>query len=597
MEGAVCDILLLSTYRPMIRVSTGASMTRQSSGTFSLLAFMAVLVMLDPARLSARDPALAGVDQSSVAGRWALLIGVDDYTWAKKLEYCGADMQALAAQLVSSGFPKDQVYLLHDEARESKYRPSQTNIEMHLRLILKLVEPGDFVLVAFSGHVVHVKGKSYLCPGDARLDDPKSMISVDGIYDLLRQSDASLKLLLVDACRNDPRLDGERSFEPTESTRQFATSLERPPQGILLLTSCAPGEVAREEKAFGHGVFTHFLLEGLRGKADADSNRRVSLMELYLFANSHTKKYVARRFVASQRPSLRGDIHDDFDLTQVVDLPKEITNSIGMKLVLIPAGKFMMGSSESPAQVASAFNRMIRNGFVEQASFFQDEHPRHEVTISRRFYLGSTEVTNGQFRAFVRDSGHVTDAEREGTGGGGFDPNRRTTFDRNQGNSWQRPGLWTATDDLPVVVVSWNDAQAFCRWLSAKEGVRYRLPTEAEWEYACRAGTTTRYWTGDDPQTLQGAANIPDGALRDWYARYTRERLDYPTLNGRDGYSHLSPAGRFRANPFGLHDMHGNVWEWCQDNYDADRYTSGNHIDPTGRSGTDLYVIRGGCYI
>ena len=109
------------------------------------------------------------------------------------------------------------------------------------------------------------------------------------MYESLQQSPAALKLLLVDACRNDPRVDGERTLKPTEGTRQFAASLEQPPRGILLMTSCAPGEIAREEKDFGHGVFMHFLLEGLGGKADVNGNGGVSLMESYLYAGTRRR--------------------------------------------------------------------------------------------------------------------------------------------------------------------------------------------------------------------------------------------------------------------------------------------------------------------
>lgn len=263
------------------------------------------------------------------AGRWALLIGVDDYLWARGLEYCGADMRALSSQLVASGFPSSHVFLLHDKAPENKYRPTKASIEAHLRLVLGLVEKDDLVMVGFSGHGVHLNGRSYLCPAEARLEDPHSLISVNDVYAALQNSAAALKLFLVDACRNDPRLEGERSLVPTTGTRQFAQALERPPQGILLFASCAPGEIAREDKEFSHGVFMHYFLEGLGGAADANGNGRVSLMELYLYVNDKTKSYVARKFVESQHPSLKGEIHDDFDITRVI-LPG-ITNA---KLVL-----------------------------------------------------------------------------------------------------------------------------------------------------------------------------------------------------------------------------------------------------------------------
>ena len=111
-----------------------------------------------------------------------------------------------------------------------------------------------------------------------------------------------------------------------------------------------------------------------------------------------------------------------------------------------------------------------------------------------------------------------------------------------------------------MVNVSWNDAVAFCEWLSRQEGQTYRLPTEAEWEYACRAGTTTRYCSGDDAETLAAVANVADATAK---AKFP----DWATIAARDGYVFTAPVGRFRANAWGLHDMHGNVWEWCSDGY------------------------------
>jgi formylglycine-generating enzyme required for sulfatase activity len=144
-------------------------------------------------------------------------------------------------------------------------------------------------------------------------------------------------------------------------------------------------------------------------------------------------------------------------------------------------------------------------------------------------------------------------------------------------------------------MVSWNDAEAFTRWLSRKEGVKYRLPTEAEWEYACRAGTTTRYWTGDDPETLAVGANVPDATYREAEAA-NGEDIGYAVLTRRDGFANWAPVGNYRPNPFGLYDMHGNVWEWCVDGYHKDMYARNITDDPIGPP-TDLRVIRGGCYM
>ena len=152
-----------------------------------------------------------------------------------------------------------------------------------------------------------------------------------------------------------------------------------------------------------------------------------------------------------------------------------------------------------------------------------------------------------------------------------------------------KPGF-EQTDQHPVVNVSWNDAVAFAEWLSRKEGKTYRLPTEAEWEYACRAGTTTRYFCGDD---AEGLAEV--GKRRGWDGPGKVSRLDV-TIAARDGFVYTAPVGRYRPNAWGLHDMHGNVWEWCWDWYGADYYKALTRGRPAGPLEAADRVIRGGSW-
>jgi formylglycine-generating enzyme required for sulfatase activity len=176
--------------------------------------------------------------------------------------------------------------------------------------------------------------------------------------------------------------------------------------------------------------------------------------------------------------------------------------------------------------------------------------------------MGKTEVTRGQFRAFVEATGYRTEGERPGSGGCGWD-DAKGSIDFGPQYVWRNPGF-PQNDDHPVVNVTWNDAVKFCEWLSLREGREFRLPTQKEWEYACRAGTTTRYWTGDSPESLLGAANVADQSAKDRLKDSIKSYIsNWKPLSGRDGYAFTAPVGRFRENPFGLHDMHGNVWEWC----------------------------------
>ena len=220
-----------------------------------------------------------------------------------------------------------------------------------------------------------------------------------------------------------------------------------------------------------------------------------------------TAPAVAEQEKARQDKS--GDPRTDVQPTKSAaeaDGAKEIINSIGMKLTLVPSGEFMMGSGESAEETAAFFNKTYGEGLLK-ADFFQ-EHPQHRVRITKPFYLGTYHVTRGQFRQFVADTSYKTDAEKaENPGAYVWDPDRKV-FSLDEKYSWRNAGF-EQTDEHPVVCVSWNDAAAFCQWLSKKEGKAYRLPTEAEWEYACRAGTTTRYSSGDDPERWPRSATWP----------------------------------------------------------------------------------------
>jgi formylglycine-generating enzyme required for sulfatase activity len=267
---------------------------------------------------------------------------------------------------------------------------------------------------------------------------------------------------------------------------------------------------------------------------------------------------------------------------------KQITNSIGMKLTLIPAGEFLMGSGESAAETAAFFKKNYGEDSLT-ADLFQDEHPPHRVRISRPFYLGTYHVTRGQFRRFVKDSGYKTNAEKgEKPGAFGWDPEKKK-FGFNKDYSWRNAGF-AQTDEHPVVNVSWDDAVAFCQWLSKKEAKTYRLPTEAEWEYSCRAGAKTRYYSGDDPETLAKVANVADATHKAKFPYWNY------AIKASDGYVFTAPVGQFKPNAFGLYDMHGNAWQWCADWYGEDYYGKSPADDPTGPKTGGERVLRGGSW-
>ena len=270
------------------------------------------------------------------------------------------------------------------------------------------------------------------------------------------------------------------------------------------------------------------------------------------------------------------------------------TNALNMTLMLVPAGEFRMGSVAQDTQASD------------------DEQPAHTVRLTRPFYLAAHEVTVEQFTAFVTATGYQTDRE-QGKGNAiypGRDQNLETTVrdaerahekilrDQAKGGKGRGPGgrfisnwrtpLIAQTNNSPVVYVSWNDAVAFCNWLSKRERAKYRLPTEAEWEFACRAGTTTVFVNGDQPEDLIRFGNVADSSARKAFPYWAG------ALKTTDGYQFTAPVGRFAPNAFGLYDLHGNAAEWCADRYLADYYTDSPAENPPGATTGNTRVIRGG---
>ena len=275
-------------------------------------------------------------------------------------------------------------------------------------------------------------------------------------------------------------------------------------------------------------------------------------------------------------------------------LPTAIENSLGMKFILVPAGEFLMGNDEPPDVLSKAYPQYERRRVQELG----DEAPVHRVRITQAFYLGQFEVSVGQFRKFIEASGYIPESVADGTGAYGYntdyDSTKSISGDAFEGRdpkySWRNPGF-VQGDNHPVLNVTWNDAVALAKWLSEKEGVKYRLPTEAEWEYACRAGTRTRYTSGDNPESLLTVANVFDSDAKEYWLRWAQF-----ALSGHDSFAFTSPVGSFAPNAWGLYDMHGNVWEWVSDWYGDDYYARSPIDDPQGPSDGIVRVRRGGSW-
>ena len=196
----------------------------------------------------------------------------------------------------------------------------------------------------------------------------------------------------------------------------------------------------------------------------------------------------------------------------------------------------------------------------------------------------------GQFRKFVVATGHKTEAKKDGQGDFGWNE-ADGKFEGPKPQYTRRNTGFSQTDEHPVVNVSWNDAAAYCGWLGQQDGATYRLPREVEWEFACRAGTTTAFWNGDDVEAVVAVGNLADSsAIAKWGTNY--REFKYQKRN--DGFVFSAPVGSYPANPFGLHDMHGNVFEWCQDWYDAEHYDSSPMANPVTVKEAEYRVLRGG---
>lgn len=249
-----------------------------------------------------------------------------------------------------------------------------------------------------------------------------------------------------------------------------------------------------------------------------------------------------------------------------------VDGSAGPVMVVVPAGSFRMGS---PAN---------------EPDRLPNEGPRHQVRFASGFALARTEVNVAQFRDFVEDTGHVTDAERRG---------HASIYLRSSGRIARRSEIsWRddftgqpADESLPVIHVSWADANAYAEWLAVQTGQPYRLPSEAEFEYALRSGSNTRYWWGDD------APDQPTENVTGQYDRFLGDRRwRVAFAHYRDGFWGPGPVGQLAPNPFGLHDLGGNVMEWVADCWHDSYVRAPSDGSAWINRGCSRRVLRGGSW-
>ena len=463
---------------------------------------------------------LAAQDKEETAGRkFAVLVGVNDYTGAggvDDLQYAKRDMEALRDQLIKIGFEKENVFCLIGGGK-FKNEPTRQNILKTINHVRGLAKEGDIFILAMSGHGILAGGKSCFCPIDTdSADYEKTTIPTDIIFDLLKMSKATFKLMIVDACRNKPS-SGAKGDVPAFPT------LSDPPAGCLLLQSCSEEEKSFEDDELKHSIFSHYLIEGLSGKAAKDG--KITLEDIVSYAGENTTRRAFDTRNVYQTPRLSGEI-TNFIIWEGKPGPKAGNRKVltigGVKYAFrwCPAGKFMMGSPEEESQTYG--------------------EKRHEVTLTRGFWMLETQVTQEMWESVTGENpSSIKDSVKQ-----------------------------------PVETVSWNDCQKYIKKLNKLKGIpagyKFSLPTEAQWEYACRAGPVTAFNNGID---------------------FTGTYEDEPNLDDVAWFMSLHEVGLKKPNLWGLFDMHGNISEWCLDWYGD--YPEGSVTDPTGPATGENRVRRG----
>ncbi len=567
---------------------------------------------------------------------YAVIVGVDKYDKLASLNYAVADAERLAKFFSAQGY---EVELLTD------YKASRERILDRIRQVGELATNGGTsaqgnVVFAYSGHGFQDSaGRNYLTTSasdPARIRD--TALSMADLTAALEQSPVRQRVLFIDACRNDP------SRSVPAANRRF--SLDDEAEGLAILYSTRAGTLSWEDNRLGHGVFTHYFVEGLQGEAADTASGIVTFDRLQRYVQSKVKKHVRRRFEKVQIPYIGGERTGEFVLAMGERRSAPLPNAPEPELTAPQTGRLTVKVEPLDARVRIMnivpryqdgielqINReydvlVTRDGYEPWRQLVRLNEPEQVVAIVLRQRSAPVARTRSAFEpdmVFVRGGCYQMGSPESEAGRSGDERQRRvcaddvmaattettvaqyrvfveatnyrTDAERGTGglfgdcysekdgrdHSWRNPGF-EQHDDEPVVCVSWTDAVAYVEWLAEQTGRGYRLPTEVEWEYTARAGkTTSRYW-GDDSAAACRYANVADQALQSKYR-------DQKIHDCNDGVVHTSGVGRYAANGNGLFDMLGNVREWTCSAYD-EGYAGSESSCKKGRSGRPAY--RGG---
>jgi formylglycine-generating enzyme required for sulfatase activity len=478
----------------------------------------------------------------------------------------------------------------------------------------------EMAVIFFAGHGMEIGGENWLIPVDAELgsdtDAENEAVSLKTVM-LQVAGASSLGLVILDACRNNPFA---AKMQRAMRTRAVDRGLVRtePTDNVLVAYAAKDGTTAKDGEGRNSpfsaallknletpGLEITFLFRNVRDDVMAATKREqqpfvygsLSKQSIYLKAPTHagaaTTDRAAQVWTVIQNSTSQAVLEDfirQFGSTEFgsmararLDELKRIAAVVPPVVPAVPAspcrsdGATVASLSSRPAcPLTAGEERALKpkdvfkecekcpEMVVVPAGSFRmgspanepgrrdDEGPQHSVTIEKSFAVGKFHVTIDQFAAFVAETGYDAGSRCYAFEGG--------TFEEKQGRSWRNPGF-AQNGSHPAVCLNWNDAAAYVRWLAKKTGKSYRLLTEAEWEYAARAGTTTRYSFGDDEKDLCSNGNGADQTLKNTIA-VTGISTFAPCS---DGYVYTSPGGSFAPNGFGLFDMHGNAVQWLED--------------------------------
>ena len=524
----------------------------------------------------------AGVDAAPAEDGVAVIVGNRNYTDERvpDVTYAHRDAEAFTRYVIDVlGFDEANVIVLRD-ATQAAMQTAFGNERDHKGKLWSYLNPeGSDIVVYYSGHGVPGlrDRRGYLLPVNA---DPATAhlngYPIDLLYDnLAKLTAASSVRVFLDACFSGDSQGGMliEDASPVFVTAELPGAAEK---AMAVLTASSGTEVASWDRQAKHGAFTHHLLDALYGGGDADADGAVTAREAKAYLDRHLTRSVRRTYLRDQRAGMQGDpsmvlafapgggfpsrpLALDGDRRSAGDRFRDCPDC--PEMVVVPAGSFRMGCLSEDEECAA------------------DEKPAHDVTIGRPFGLSAHEVTRREYRSFVEATGHDTGlscwTDEDGN------------WEDRAGSGWLRPG-YAQGDDHPAVCVSWDDAQSYVSWLSGTTGEAYRLPSEAEWEYGARARTTTAYHFGNDESALCRYANHADSSTD----------YDWRNTSCSDGFGKTTaPVGSFAPNRFGLHDMHGNVYEWVEDCWNGSYAGAPNDGSAWLTGDCGERVLRGGSWL